>query len=585
MSLIRNFKTANDQANTIGVSWTMPLDFNNSTDEIIVTRTSSHYPVELYNTLFPNKATDSRPVEIFRGKTIVGTNTGTISVAGEVLTDSAASFPVSPKLTGRLVRDSLSQVFKILDNTTTTLTLSGTPQNGKYVILPDFPLTLRLQQNFEFNIQTTAGAGFVKNLVSLINGSYQVQTFVPDELANMIFKDSLNNRFIIKSNTADTVYFFETASTPSLGISMAVLDNFKNSSTALYIDTFSNDTEALARTGTGLSDNTFYYYTGFTLAQSANVAQAQFGSIDSGVSTQDSALSTKDRQFGSLIYNNFWPSLDRELDTSEDLQDLMEVFGFDFNYLHALITTYNLQDAESVFVNAVLPLSEQTGLPSIGFAIGADTLRRVARDMIPCWHLKGSKEGIALFIRKITTWDITNGTADFNSAVVDFLPNVSALRFFDSVLGSANTRLTQTSPAMVPGGRFAKSLPGIVIPGFFTFREFVINVPNVALFVGSTTSVSVSNNTTTISDGSANYGLTNSLVGNFILPNQEEINDIFEIIGNTATTITARGIFNNKNPGGSYAVLSPLNTNRFIILNKLMPVYIPYGTRAGYTFT
>lgn len=585
MALVRSFKTTNDKPNTIGVSWVMPLDFNNSSDELVITRSNSHYPVEIFNTSFPTKATDSRPIEIFRGKTIVGINTGTISVSGNVLTDTGASFPVSPKLTGRLVRDAIGQVFKIVNNTSTTLTLDDAPTNGKYVILPDFPTTIRLQQNFELDIRTTAGPGFIKNLVSLINGTFQVQSFVQDELANLVFKDSLNNRFIIKSNTADTIYFFETASIPSLGIGMALLDNFKNSSTSLYIDNFLNENEALARTGSGLEDNTFYYYTGFTIPMAANVAQADYGSIDSGVSTQDSAISTKDRQFGQLVYNKFWPGLYRELDATGDLEDLMEVFGFDFNYLHALIDTYNLQNAETAFVNAVLPLSEQTGLPSIGFAIGADTLRRVAGDMIPCWRLKGSKEGIALFIRLITTWDITDGTADFNGAVTDFLPNVSALRFFDSVLGSTNTRLTQTEPTFVAGGRFAKSLPGIVIPGFFTFREFVITIPNVALFVGTTTSNSVSNSTTVVTDTNANFGPTNSLIGNFLLPNQEEINDIFEIIGNTSTTLTVRGILNNKNPGGNYAVLSPLNTNRFIILNKLLPVYIPFGTRAGYQFT
>jgi hypothetical protein len=85
-------------------------------------------------------------------------------------------------------------------------------------------------------------------------------------------------------------------------------------------------------------------------------------------------------------------------------------------------------------------------------------------------------------------------------------------------------------------------------------------------------------------DTTANFGADDSLVGNFLLPNSEEVNDIFEIIGNTATTITVRGTINNRNPGGSYAILSPLNTNRFQILNKLLPVYIPFGTRAGFRF-
>src|SRR5690606_29157739 len=142
------------------------------------------------------------------------------------------------------------------------------------------------------------------------------------------------------------------------------------------------------------------------------------------------------------------------------------------------------------------------------------------------WKLKGSKEGIALFIKIITTWDVTNGTADFSSAIQDFLPNISALRFFDPNLDSLNTRITKTDP-FVAGGRFAKSLPGIVIPGFFTFREFVITIPNVVLFIGTSESFTVAAGTTTMVDTTQNFGATDSLVGNFLIPNSEEVNDIF----------------------------------------------------------
>ncbi len=229
-------------------------------------------------------------------------------------------------------------------------------------------------------------------------------------------------------------------------------------------------------------------------------------------------------------------------------------------------------------------MSEQTGLPSIGYTIGADTLRRVAAELISCWKLKGSKEGIARFIRVITTWDVTNGTGDFSGSIQDFLPNVSALRFFDPNLGNLNTRLTATNP-FTAGGRFAKSLPGIVIPGFFTFREFVVTLPNIALYIGTSSGFSIASGTTTMTDSTQNFGAVNSLVGNFLLPNTEEVNDIFQIVSNTATSVTVRGVINNRVPGGSYAILSPLNTNRFVILNKLLPVYIPFGTRPGFLFT
>lgn len=581
MALTRNFCAASSVPNRIDLTWDQPLGFNNSNDELVVTRTITHYPMELYNTSFPDKATDPRPIEVFRGRTIVGTNVTDISVSGSTLTDVGASFPVSPSLKGRLLRDSNSQVFVIQENTATTITVEGTPANGKYVVLADFPTAVRTQENYELDLRTEVGPGFIKSLVIIDNQSLVVKEFAEDELANMVFVDGNGDRFLIKSNTNDTIFFWET-DTPLLGVGMRVFNSFFESQPRPYSDSFRTEMDATNRADTGLRDNKFYYYTIFTIPVGANVAQAEFATIDSGLSTQDEALSVRDRSFDEILYS-YWPSLHREMDQLGDLEDLMKVFGFQFNQVHGLIETYNLQDPDNVLVTALLPLSEQTGLPSVGFAIGADTLRRIARNMIACWKLKGSKEGIAIFIRKITTWDITNGTADFSGAITDFLPNVSALRFFDPNLGSLNVRLTETDP-FVAGGRFAKSLPGIVIPGFFTFREFVITVDNVALFAGNSESFSIAPGTTTMVDGTANYGAPDSLVGNFLLPNTEEVNDIFEIVSNTSTSITVRGVINNRNPGGNYAILSPLNTNRFLILNSLLPVYIPFGTRAGFIF-
>lgn len=581
MALARNFKAETGSSNTVRINWDQPLEFNNTIDELIVTKTITHFPVELFNEDFPNRATDPRPIEIYRGKTIVGIDTSTITVSGNTLTDTAASFPTSPSLSGRLLRDSNSKVHRIVSNTSTSITLNEPPASGKYLILSDFPTKVRPQENYEFDIRTTAGSGFVKDLVILDAGVLQIKQFLPGELANHIFMDAAGNKFIVKYNTANEVFFFEST-TPQLGVGMIMLTNFFDSQPLPYIDSFRTEAEALARSGTELLNNQFYYYTVFTKSEGANVAQSEFSTTDSGVSTQDFAISTDEERMSSFLYN-LWPTLDRELDTTGDLQDLMSVFGFQLNEIHSLIETYKLQDPHNVLVTALVPLAEQTGLPSVGFSIGADTLRRIARDMISCWKLKGSKEGIAIFIRKITTWDITGGTADFGGAIQDFLPNVEALRFFDPNLGSLNTRLTQTDP-FVAGGRFAKSLPGIVIPGFFTFREFVVDIPNVALHEGTSESFSSASGTTTLIDTDNNFGATDSLVGNFLLPNTEEVNDIFEIVGNTATTITVRGTINNTNSGGDYAVLSPLNTNRFQILNKLLRTYVPFGTRAGFRF-
>jgi len=664
MALIRNLTSSPFTSNQISLNWDQPSGFGSSDDEIIVTRTITHFPMELYNTSFPNKATDSRPIEIFRGRVITGLDAGTVSVSMSTLTDTSAAFPTNPSLKGRLLRDQNSQVFKILSNTSTSITVeTGTPAVGKYVVLADFPSEVRIQQNFELDIRTTANYNSISNLVENVGGILQIVNFDANELDNLIFRDGAGTRFIIKNNNNSTINFYEnfnfrnenlvtftyntvtgviqfdsavdlsnvsagdifkdtsnnkyviltvsdamdfitiavnknvdtTAPTlsehgaivapevPVVGSGMAIFNSYTNSQLKPYIDTYKTEAEASSRTGSGLLDDTFYYYTGFIKKVGVNVAQADYATYDSASSTQTVALSLRNRQFGDLLYS-LWPSLHRELDTTEDLYDLMQVFGFQMSEIHSLIETYKLQNTHTVFTNALEALADQTGLPSVSYAIGADTLRRISNDMISAWKLKGSKEGIALFIRIITTWDVTNGTGDSSGSIEDFLPNIEALRFFSASLGSLNTRITQTSP-FVTGGRFARSLPGVVIPGFFSFREFVITIPNVALYIGESTAYTVSSDTTTMTDSAANFGTDDSLVGNFLLPNQEEVNDLFEIVANTATTITVKGTIINRTIGGNYAVLSPLNANRFIILNRLLPGYIPVKTRAGFIFT
>jgi len=365
MSLARNFKASTSLPNQIALNWDSPIDINEGSEQLIVTKTVTHYPMELFNSNFPDRATDPRPIEIFRGSTIVSPDASLVTVSTNTLTDSGANFPTSPSLAGRLLRDSNSKVHRISSNTSTQLILETEPSAGEYVILPDFTETIRSQENYEPDIRTSVGSGFIKNLVIIENGSLNLKVFEPGELVNLIFKDANGDKFVVKYNTEDTVTFFGS-NTPVNGTGMAMLSSHSDSQPLPYIDNFRTQTEADSRQGTKLRDNKFYYYTVFTKTESANVAQAEFAVIDSNASTQDEAISTRSNDFGEILYN-LWPSLQREIDDSGDLEDLMKVFGFQFNEIHSLIDTYKLQDADNVLVSALLPLSEQTGLPSVGF--------------------------------------------------------------------------------------------------------------------------------------------------------------------------------------------------------------------------
>lgn len=655
LGLVREFLARNSNPNEISLSWKKP-DNLTSGQEIVVVRRKDAFPMELFNDdpTFASKLntpgfTDTAQIEIFRGSLVRGTS-GVGN--GNTLTDGSATFPTTPSLKGRILRDSTSTNFRIASNTATTITVEeGTPADGQYVVLVDFPNSNNAALT---GLSTSVGAGFLRDTS---------QNFTPGELSDRILVDSLGQRFVIVNNTTDLM---SMSGTPAAG-AYTVLQEFAGflspSSTVqgqfFYIDTFVNEAEADARTGTGLEDEQFYYYTAFTHRTGFNVAASLFASFGDADSTQSAALSTIRRDFQNILLD-LWPNVFSQADSTGDFEDLMAVFGFGFNELYSFVNTFTLTNPDKMFYTILDSFALQTGLPEAGSQLGIDTYRRIICDMLPTFKLKGTKDGIVDFIRIITTWDATNGTKDSN-AIADDSPNITALRFYSDTLGSNNTRLfglrvtvdndpfvsySYTSGTGViqyvstvdlsnvvigdifqdgvgrcftinaiddagnnvtidPGqtvdtsaggqifntvpdsesGRFFASLPGVIIPGFFDFREFVVEINNVALFVGESTNLTASNETTTLEDTSANFGGTNTLVGNFLIPKQGQVNDIFEIIANDTTTITVRGVARDLDPVGDYAVLSPLNTSRFQRINDLMTVFAPSFARMGLVFT
>jgi len=140
--------------------------------------------------------------------------------------------------------------------------------------------------------------------------------------------------------------------------------------------------------------------------------------------------------------------------------------------------------------------------------------------------------------------------------------------------------------ALVDAGRFFTTLPGIIIPGFFNFREFVVEVKDVALWTGESSNIEITgDNKTKMTDTAANFGGTNNLIGNFLLAKQGQVNDIFPIISNTPTTVTVQGVVKDLDPIGDYAILSPFNTIRFQKLLTLMTEFAPSFARVGFQFT
>lgn len=316
-----------------------------------------------------------------------------------------------------------------------------------------------------------------------------------------------------------------------------------------------------------------------------SVNNSQSALFSNPLSTQSFAIHAADRNFGELLYNYF-PTAFRVLDSTNDLQDLMEVFGHEFNVLYALITKYELQNP-SVLTPGVLEMASQNaGFELVSENLGIDTRRRVMRDIISCYKLKGNRDGIAKFIKILTTWDITNGTGDTRSAIVDDIPEVVGLRFYSASLGLLNTNLVDTGDVQSPpAGRFVKGVPGLALPGFFQVREVIIELPNVALHIGDSNNITYFEGTSVISDVNADFGLSNSLVGCFIIPNEGSPNDFFEITANDSTSITVAGSIPFSLLGAKYVVVSPLNLTRFVALSTDIVKFMPYNTVAVFNFT
>lgn len=656
LRLVREFQARNSGPNEISLTWKKPANYDTSM-ELVVVRRKDAFPMELYNDdpLFASKVTvsgftDPVQVEIFRGRLIRGSGTG----SENKLTDALQDFTLQPNINGRILRDSRSHNFRILGHTATELIVDGTPASGQYVILVDFPNS---NEPAISGTSSSVGTGFLRDIS---------QNFASGALIDRVLVDQNGNRFIILGNTTDLVAVSGTPVAGDYTILQEFADFISPADTVkgqfAYEDTFLNKTEAAARSGSGLEDEQFYYYTAFTQRAGNNVAQSIYAPVDNASSTQAVALSSIRRDFQQILLD-YWPNVYKLVDSTGDFEDLMDVFGFGVNEIYSYVNTFDLENANKMYHTVLPDMAKQTGIPIADGQLGIDTLQRIIKDMLSAWRKKGSKQGIVDFIRIITTWDATNGTGDA-SAILDDIPNSGALRLYADALGADNTKLFGfkqvyendpfVSYTYTPGtgiiefssaipelnsldvntsdyffedgagnvfdvvdivsatkieinigqtidntdrghifektpiaaaGRFFSTLPGVVIPGFFDFSEFVVEIKDVALFVGESDQITIYGDTTEMTDNTANFGGTNNLVGNFLIPKQGQVNDIFEIISNTPTTILVQGVVRDTEDVGDYAILSPLNIARFQRLNDLMREYAPSFTRMGLQFT
>lgn len=316
----------------------------------------------------------------------------------------------------------------------------------------------------------------------------------------------------------------------------------------------------------------------------SSVNDTQYALRSNPLSTQNLAVSTQDRSFGEYIYR-IMPTSFRYLDDTGDLEDITQVFGREINELFSYVNLAEFQNPDLIFENRLADAVSSRKIEVPSETLGIDTRRRLFRDIIRVFQNKGSREGIFLYIKSLTTWDITNGTGDLKEAIIDDTPEIVGLRFHAASRGEINTRLVDTfNVESPPAGRFYKSISGVTLPGFFKFKEVIIRLPNVAYEIGNSTDIAFFENTTILSDDNANFGNPNSLKGCFVIPNEGNPADFYEIISNDNTTLTLQGKAPLSTLGAEYVVLSPLNLNRFVALNSNIRDFMPHDTIPVFNF-
>lgn len=317
----------------------------------------------------------------------------------------------------------------------------------------------------------------------------------------------------------------------------------------------------------------------------SSVNDVQFAYFSNTLSTQAFAISAANNEITRLLYK-WWPSVFRDLDNSGDLEDLMNVFGYKFNEIYSLISLYELQNADSIQPQYLTQGYRNNGLGPVSETLGIDTRRRIMKELVSAWKLKGSRDGLFKFIKIITTWDITNGTGDVVRAIRDTTPELSGLKLYSPSLGSLNTEIVDTTdPSSPPAGRFIKALPGLNLEGFFDQVEIIIELPNVAMYIGKSSNISQVGETTILEDGTADFGQVNSLKGCFIIPLEGSPNDYYEILANDTDTVTVSGNIPLSTLGGKYVILSPLNLNRFVALQNTIIEQLSYRAVPSFNFT
>ncbi len=432
---VRNLTSIDGYFNEVRLHWDAPIDFSSSQD-IIICRRKDQYPVELQNdsgTYNPKHKsgithvsgfTDYNQVEVFNGTVVYPT--GAVTATAGVINDAGAAWTINA-YKGRIVRDAVSNNYRILSNTATSLVLdtTSTPDitDSIFIILPDFPA------NDWEEFSSTTGSAAVGGVITDISSEFDDLRLQTDELVNMLVVIG-STTYYVTSNTSST---FTLNAAPTLGATTyTILAKFGTLGKALpFSDTYLNSEEAASYTGTGLEDEQYYHYTAFCNDNTANIAEAVFHYSDDSKSTMVVGTSCKDRSGQDRLYG-LWPGYNRDVDSNGDMFDVMGVMDSGLNEVRTHVNLFRPYQSKTIHANATKYVPMQFGLNKLSNKIGIGAFRRLGDELVSINKLKGSKEGLYELIRTITEWDITGGSGDIDGAIDDGA-NILYFRFWSDI--------------------------------------------------------------------------------------------------------------------------------------------------------
>lgn len=264
---------------------------------------------------------------------------------------------------------------------------------------------------------------------------------------------------------------------------------------------------------------------------------------------------------------------------------LMDVMSWRNDLMEDYINHFKMWDSDKTLGEIIPYTAAQFSGIEKQQVLGIDTLRRQIGMSQLATQWKGSKRGIIKLIRWLTTWQIGSGhiyTREEQTSEDWF--ETYDVGFNKSVLWSDDVVLD--TEAYGYGDAYNEIAYRLYGPteigdlGTTAEVELFIEIPNVALAIGNSTSMTYDSSyqATIFQDDNVNFSLTNT-IGAYLVPNQNSFKDYFTVITQSPNRIYVKERITAAKSGDNYCVVTPLDLLRLKALEEVIPLLVPFWVK------